>query len=155
MKKLFKPALLAGLLAMAAGAYAQDANVDPMTAHHARMDPAKRDAMMARHMQRMHDKLKIQPSQEAAWKTFAASMKPMGMPPQPAAADAKLSAPERMEKMMQAHQQMQQQHLEALKTFYKQLTPEQQKIMDQMHADMGPKARGMRGKRMASAPANG
>lgn len=141
MKKLFKPLMLACLLTVGAtAAHAQDANVDPMTAHHWPMDSAKRDAMMAKHMQKMHDTLKIQPAQEAAWKDFVASMKPMN-PPKPSADDAKLSAPDRMEKGMKMNQEQMQQRLDALKTFYKQLTPEQQKIMDGMHARMGQKPR--------------
>ncbi|OHX11046.1 hypothetical protein BI343_05560 [Chromobacterium amazonense] len=151
MTKLLKPLIVAGLLLAGSSAvYADDA---PAAMPHQgwQMDPAKREAMMAKHMQMLHDKLKIQPQQEAAWKTFIASMKSEhGTKP---AENANETAPERMEHMMQTHQAEMQKRLDALKTFYAQLTPEQQKIMDQMH---GPRDKWPhRGKHEASAPAKG
>ena len=151
MIKLLKPLLLAGLLIAGSGAvYAQDAGADgaPKGWH---MDPAKREAMMAKHLQMLHDKLKIQPQQEAAWQAFTASMKheKMARPP----VDDNATAPEKMERMMQHRQAAMQKHLDALKTFYAQLTPEQQKIMDHLHRPHGKGPH--HGKRAASAPANG
>ncbi|POZ63539.1 Spy/CpxP family protein refolding chaperone [Chromobacterium alticapitis] len=135
MNQLLKPLLVAGLLFVGAAAHAENA-APGMPEHGMRMmDPAKREAMMAKHMQMLHDKLKIQPQQEAAWKTFTDSMKPerMAKPPM----DDKATAPQRMEDMMQRRQAEMQKHLDALKAFYAQLTPEQQKIMDHMHGPRG------------------
>ncbi|MTD33122.1 hypothetical protein GKE73_07935 [Paludibacterium sp. dN 18-1] len=46
-----------------------------------RMDPAKRDAFIAQRQKVLHDKLKIQPKQEAARKAYTESMKPGQMMP--------------------------------------------------------------------------
>ena len=43
--------------------------------------------------------------------------------------------------MMKQHQDGMQKRLDALKTFYAQLTPEQQKVMDQWHGPMEHKGR--------------
>lgn len=145
MTKLFKPMLIAALLAagvtgsaLAAGD-APSQSPMPMMEKARHMDPAQREAMAARHLQGLHDQLKLQASQEGAWKTFVASMKPgeRVMPPKPQAGE---TAPQRMERMldmMKQHQDAMQKRLDALKTFYAQLTPEQQKVMDQWHGQMG------------------
>lgn len=152
--KTLKMLLIGSLLAgTATAAFAVDANcpIGPMGEQgwHAergwqRMDPAKRDTFIAQRQKALHDKLKIQPKQEAAWKAYTESMKPGQMMPPPAANPA-AKAPERMEqqiKLMGAHQEAMQKHLEAFKTFYNQLTPEQQKIMDSDAARMaGPRGR--------------
>ncbi|AXE29820.1 hypothetical protein DK842_07910 [Chromobacterium phragmitis] len=150
MTKLLTSLLVSGLLlAGSAAVHAEDA-APGMPEHGARMmDPAKRDAMMAKRMQALHDKLKIQPNQEAAWQTFAASMKPEKMEKPPMS--DKATAPQRMEDMMQRQQAHMQQRLDALKAFYAQLTPEQQKIMDQMHGPRGKEPRHKKG----APPANG
>lgn len=149
MTKLFKPMLIATLLAagvagsaLAAGD-APTQSPMPMMEKGRHMDPAQREAMAARHLQGLHDQLKLQANQEAAWKTFAASMKPgeRAMPPKPQAGE---TAPQRMERMldmMKQHQDAMQKRLDALKTFYGQLTPEQKKVMDQWHGQMGHKGR--------------
>ncbi|UTH75958.1 Spy/CpxP family protein refolding chaperone [Chromobacterium sp. IIBBL 290-4] len=154
MTKLFKPLLVAGLLLLgSAAAYADDAPAPAVAPAHKgwHMDPAKMEAMRAKHLQMLHDKLKIQPQQEAAWQTFTASMKheKMAKP----AMDDKATAPERMEQMMQRHQAEMQKHLDALKAFYAQLTPEQQKIMDHMHGPRGKMDH--RGRPEGAPPANG
>ena len=108
-----------------------------------RMDHAQMAERMKANMERrhtaLHHKLKLTAEQEPAWKEFIAGAKPPMMGPQMNRADMmKLSAPERMEKMM-AHMKARQDHmatrLEALKKFYAVLTPEQQKIFDD--EDMG------------------
>ncbi|MGC0153380.1 Spy/CpxP family protein refolding chaperone [Chromobacterium vaccinii] len=150
MTKLIKPLLVAGLLlAGSASAYADDAPAAAPQHKGWHMDPAKREEMRAKHLQMLHDKLKIQPQQEAAWQTFTASMKPQKMAKPPM--NENETAPEKMERMMQRHQDAMQKHLDALKTFYAQLTPEQQKTMDHLHRPHGKP----HGKSEMPAPANG
>ncbi|QDX80147.1 hypothetical protein B9N43_02060 [Denitratisoma sp. DHT3] len=87
----------------------------------------------ARH-QALHDKLKLNAQQEESWKALQAAHQPPGAEQRPNRAEfEKLTAPERMEKMLE-HMKQRQEHmtagLQALKTFYAKLTPEQQKIFD-------------------------
>ena len=99
-------------------------------------DPAKFKERMEKRQAELHDKLKLTANQEAAWKTFTASMKPAdrGQAQRPDRAEwDKLSAPERMEKMLERSKQRQDAmatRLSAMKTFYAQLTPEQQKVFN-------------------------
>lgn len=85
-------------------------------------------------------KLQLTPAQEPAWNAFVQGMK---MPAKPLAqpvdrdALAKLSTPERLDKMNAAHEAnlaaMQthiKQRTEATRTFYGQLSAEQQKVFD-------------------------
>jgi periplasmic protein CpxP/Spy len=160
--KLIKSLLIVGLLGSAAATTVHAMGKgdcamggDGMKQHMWQMDPAKREAMMEKHLQMLHDKLKIQPAQEAAWKTYIAAIKPL--PPQtqaPVKPDAKL--PEQLDghlQMMQKHLDMMQKHVAATKALYQQLTPEQQKQFDQegqrMHAGMQHR---MPHPRQASAP---
>jgi hypothetical protein len=85
----------------------------------------------------LHDKLKLNASQEAAWKTYIAAVAPTAaqQPPQrPQRGEwEKLSAPERMEKMlamMKEREAVMSRHLEATKTFYATLSPLQKQIFD-------------------------
>jgi len=133
--KMFKTLLIASLICAAGAttaAYASDASC-AQGEHAWKMDPAKRAAFFAKHQQMLHDKLKIQPEQEAAWKTFSDAVKPMDhmMEHKP---DLKASAPEAMQArvdMMQKHLDMLQKRSEATKTFYQQLNPEQKKVFDE------------------------
>jgi len=112
------------------------------------MDPAKRAQMHAKHLANLKAKLKITASQEAAWNTFADSMKPpadmMGKRPDRAEME-KLTTPERIDKMQALHKEhmaameaMMNKHAEATKAFYAVLSPEQQKTFDAETAKMGP-----------------
>ena len=90
---------------------------------------------MMKHHARLHDKLKLNAEQEAAWQTYTAAM--MKKPEHAAHPDhakmAALSAPEKMEKMiamMQKGTEHMQARLATLKTFYATLTPEQQAIFN-------------------------
>ncbi len=86
----------------------------------------------------LHDLLNIHPDQEAAFQAFIASMhhdrdhdgaKPPGGPGEM----AHLTTPERLDRMearMAEHQSRMQAHIQAVKTFYAALTPEQQKAFD-------------------------
>lgn len=105
---------------------------------------------MEQHHRKLHEALKLTPEQEAGWKKLVESEHPMGKGrPDPAkAADAAtLTTPERAERMlehMKAHQAAMTEHIAVLKSFYAQLSPEQQKIFDDAHR--GARRGGMRAK---------
>jgi protein CpxP len=139
----FKETLLVGAMAIgfgsavfaAQGDQAPAAPKGPAKEWQHKHDPAKFKEHMAKRQAELHDKLKLTAAQEPAWKTFAASMTPPqhdGKRPERAEWD-KLSAPERMEKMlakMKEHEAKMAARLAAMKTFYAVLTPEQQKIFN-------------------------
>lgn len=108
---------------------------------------------MAQRMQQrqkaLHDALKLSPEQEGAWTKFQQSQPFAQGAARPDPAEfAKLNAPERAEKMLEAmkkHEDAMTQHVAAMKAFYGQLTPEQKKTFDEQFA-AGPRGgRGMRG----------
>lgn len=122
----------------------------------ARHDPAKMQAMIAKHQAELKAKLKITPAQEGAWTSYTAAMQPPAhgarpTPEQRAEFD-KLTTPQRIDKM----KELRTQHMaemnaamdkrgEATKTFYAVLTPEQQKTFDTEHKKFGPHHGGPRG----------
>ncbi len=101
----------------------------------------KMQQRMAAHQTELKNALKLTAQQEAAWTQYQQAMTP------PKAATAmdhaemdKLTTPQRLEKMQALHQERQaqaNQHLQATKTFYASLTPEQQKVFDQQHNRQG------------------
>ena len=102
---------------------------------------------MARRQAVLHDKLKLTGSQEAAWKTYIAAATPPAPPARPErGAWEKMSAPERMEKMMTMMKEREGHmatHLAAMKTFYATLSPLQQQIFnDNVGAGMGHRGHG-------------
>jgi len=103
---------------------------------------------MKMHQQRLHDALKLTPQQEPAWAKFQESQPFASMANRPDPAEmAKLTAPERADKMLERqklHQEAMSKHVVAMKDFYAQLTPEQKKTFDEQ-TQMG--KRGMRGGR--------
>jgi Spy/CpxP family protein refolding chaperone len=150
MKTVFKSLIVAGLLATAGfAAYSQGPGgmMGHEGGHMGRMDPAKMEQMMAKHMADLKAKLKITPAQEGAWTTFTTSMKPSGAMTanRPDRAEMeKLTTPERIDKMQALHtQRMADMSAEmtkrndATKTFYATLTAEQKKVFDAEHAKMG------------------
>jgi protein CpxP len=155
MKSVFKPLLLAGLLASAgfsALAQAPAMGEGPGMMGGAMHDGMKHERMgnmdgskMQAHMDKRHAALKAQlkltPAQEGAWSSYTAAMKPpVDMMKQHYADQAelaKLSTPERIDKM----KALRAQHMndmnavmdkrgDATKAFYATLTPEQQKVFD-------------------------
>ena len=154
MKSVFKPLLIAGLLATVGfTAYSRPMGGGECGGmmgggmqggmHHERMgkmDASKMQAMMDKRSAALKAQLKLTPAQEGAWTTFTAAMKPSAelMAKRPDPADmARLTTPERIDKMKSLHTQ----HVtdmtaemdkrgEASKAFYATLTPEQQKIFD-------------------------
>lgn len=166
MKPGLKSLLIAGLLANAAlTAHAQTttataapkpmagASSPRMDGHggHARgmqgrMDPAKMEAMVAKHLADLKNKLKITTPQEGAWTSFTAAMKPPVRAehsrPDPAEME-KLTTPERIDKMrahrsqrMTEMQTQMDQREEATKTFYATLNADQKKVFDAEHGKM-------------------
>ncbi len=136
---------LSVLLAGSAIAAVVPAHAQPMMGemgvHH---DEGRMHERMTKHWDKRQTELKaklhLAPSQEPAWNAFVQGMK---VPAKPLAqsvdrdALAKLSTPERMEKMNAAHEAnlaaMQthiKQRTEATRTFYNQLSAEQQKVFD-------------------------
>jgi protein CpxP len=170
MKFAFKPSaslnslMLAGLLAtVGAGAMAQTPPAAPAGSppvagkpagphgdRMARHDPAKMQAMMAKHQADLKAKLKITPAQEGAWTSYTASMQPPAhgarpTPEQRAEFD-KLTTPQRIDKMREVRTQRMaamsaamDKRGEATKTFYAVLSPEQQKTFDTEHKKHGPR----------------
>ena len=120
-------------------------NGNPMMGHR---DPAKMQAWMAKRQAELKARLKITPAQEGAWTTFTAAMQPparMGERPTPEqrAEYAKLSTPERIDKMRTMRTQRMtdmnaamDKRGDATKTFYAALSPEQQKTFDAEHLKM-------------------
>ncbi len=103
---------------------------------------AHREARRAQREAALHDKLKLSADQEAAWNKFVDN-KPEAGPKRPFKRGemANLTAPERMEKMlemMKARYARMADRLEEVKTFYSVLTPEQKAIFDQ---EFGPSKR--------------
>lgn len=111
------------------------------------------------HQQELKTKLKLSSTQEPAWNTFVEAMKPspkVSVAPLDREALAKLTAPERMDKMAAFHethhaamQSQMKQRSDAAKQFYAQLTAEQQKIFDAEALPREPHNRG----RMGQSPA--
>ena len=137
-------ALSLGGTAMAQQA-AQQADSQPAHGQRAHMTPeqrqakmaefrAKRAQRMAQRQQQLHDALKLSGAQEQAWNAFVASMKPAEHQQRDRAAMANLSAPERMQKMIEFSKQRtarMESRLAALNSFYSTLNPEQKKTFDE------------------------
>ena len=165
MKTGLKSLLIAGLLANAAlSAQAQTTTspAAPMASAssprmhgdgighgrgmHGRMDPAKMEAMVAKHLADLKTKLKITAAQEGSWTTFTTAMKPPTRPnmahPDRAELD-KLTTPERIDKMralrtqhMADRQANREKRENAVKAFYAELTADQKKTFDTEHSKM-------------------
>ena len=90
-----------------------------------------RAEMRQKHLAELHQKLALQPEQEAAWQVFVEKTQP---PPPPERADpGRLTAPQRLERMLEHLRRQEarlEEHLAALTEFYNLLTPEQQEVFD-------------------------
>lgn len=111
-------------------------------------DPAKRQAWIAKRQAELKARLQITPAQEGAWTAFTAAMQPRARharpTPEQRAEFAKLTTPERIDKMHALRAQRMagisaamDQRGEAIKTFYAALSPEQKKTFDAEHAKFG------------------
>jgi protein CpxP len=180
MKSVFKPVLLAALLATAGmAAFSQAPAGDMMGAggpmkhegmrhdRMGRMDPAKMQAWMDKRHAELKAQLKLSPGQEGAWTTYIAAMKPpagmMAKHHTERAELAKLPTPERIDKMKALRTQhmadmnaAMDQRGDATKAFYAVLTPEQQKVFDartaRHHGAEGRKGGSRDGKGAAPTP---
>ena len=148
---------LAGLMAASASIMAQGApsaaqGSGPRSEHMGKHDPAKMQAMMAKHQADLKVKLKLTPAQDGAWTAYTTAMQPpAGLQQRPSDAQRaemdKLTTPERIDKMraLRAEHMTQMNTVmdkrgDATKAFYAALTPEQQKVFD-----VEQKKRGTRG----------
>ena len=142
---LSRAALIAGAalsLTFAGASFAHPAPGAPppaMTRH----DPAE-------HAQKLRDKLQLRADQEPALQALIATMKDHEGPEAMGKRHEEmkgLTTPQRLDRMaamMAEHQQRFAEHATAVKRFYAQLTPSQQKAFDALHDGMG---KGMHGKR--------
>ncbi|MDP2262352.1 MAG: Spy/CpxP family protein refolding chaperone [Hydrogenophaga sp.] len=108
--------------------------------HHAqRME--RMEKMRAEHQAQLKAALNLKPEQEPAWNAFLARTAPAARPAAAPAEDwSKLTTPQRLDKMqaMQAERQAEMaKRIDATKSFYAALTPEQQQVFDtQSHGGM-------------------
>lgn len=142
MKTLHKTLFIAlAALGLAATAHADKGGPGPkdmdgcsMHGGWHRPDPEKMAQFFEKRLADLHGKLKLTDQQEPAWKTFTDKIKPMPKAERPDfEAMSKLPTPERMDRMQalsKEHQERQAAHIAAVKEFYAQLTPEQQKTFD-------------------------
>lgn len=153
MKSLHRHLLAAGLLAsfgFAAVAQTQTPPAPPAGPgaphmmqghHHEGMDPARMERMRARMEERMakrlgelKQKLQIARGQENAWDAWTAALKPAPFQRPDRGAFARMTTPERIDRIKALRAQRaaeMDKRLDATKTFYAQLSPEQQKVFDQ------------------------
>ena len=136
---VFRKSILIGftVLGMAA-AHAQD-TAPPAVRHgvaaNAEQRQARMSEMVAKHQAKLHDALKLTAQQEPAWASYQAARKPSmpaGARPE-RAAFVKMSAPDRLSKMIEMTKQRElamQTQLTAMTAFYGQLTPEQKAVFD-------------------------
>lgn len=97
-------------------------------------DPAKMAERMAKRQAELKQKLAITPAQEGAWTAWTASMKPPANLQRPNREEmAKLTTPERIDRMRQMRAQRQAEmdkRADATKTFYAALNADQKKVFD-------------------------
>lgn len=145
MKPTLKPLILAATLATTAlGALAHGgpgpegrhdgSGMHPMGAErHARMHERMQEHM-ARRATELKAQLKLGPEQEAGWNSYLAAMKPSSLPERPRREDlAKLSTPERLDKMRDLRRQRDAEFDRrdaATRSFYAGLSGDQKKIFD-------------------------
>ncbi len=120
--------------ALLTGAAIADNDAGPGPGH--RPDAARFLAHMEKHRARLHDRLKLTPDQEAAWKTFSEKTQPQAPRIRAVRSElAGLSAPARMDRMialMKERESRMTDRAAAVKEFYAVLKPEQQKLFDRM-----------------------
>lgn len=144
MRKHFKPAVMATLLATSALAVLAQAAGGPPPQEGAGMQQSEPEhrahrhermkAHMAKRAAELKAELKLTPEQESSWNAYLATMKPSAPPARPQREDiAKLSTPERLDKMREMRQQREAEFDKrdaATRSFYAGLSPEQQKTFD-------------------------
>lgn len=93
------------------------------------------EKMRTEHQTNLKAELKLTPAQEPAWHAFVARTGPQVRPSTPGAAEdgSKLTTPQRLDKMQAIKAERDAQmsrHIDAVKSFYATLSPEQQKVFD-------------------------
>jgi len=148
----------------AAPAVASDA---PAIQMHQRSDyranrQAQRDQWQQKHTERqaqLKAKLAITPAQEGAWTSFTQAMQPRSnFARLDRQAMQKLTTPERIDRMRALRAQRDaamDARADAIKTFYAQLQPEQQKTFDRMGEHMGERMGGNRQQHMQGRHGHG
>ncbi len=143
MKVNVKPALLAALLASSAlTVLAQSATplaAEPRAGHslhaHAGGDHGDRQAHRAKRAAELKAKLQLSADQAGHWGAFVTAMKPPAHAQRPQREEmAKLSTPERLDKMKEMRQQRDAalaQRETAVRAFYGSLSAEQKKVFDE------------------------
>ncbi|RZL64473.1 MAG: hypothetical protein EOP81_08460 [Variovorax sp.] len=125
-------------------------------AEHKRLSPAERFERMQAHRAKgqadLKAKLALTPAQEGAWSSFTAASQPpardANAPRPDRAALAKLTTPERLDRMQARHAErsaMLAKRADATRAFYAVLTPAQQKTFDAESALRGHRHGGHRG----------
>ena len=146
-RSLVVAAILAGIAGVSATAIAQGAG--PQAGMRAqRMEQMHKQH--AEHQTQLKSALKITASQEAAWNAYVAGTAPNPPANAPGMSKedwSKLTTPQRMEKMQAFRAErdaVMTKRIDAVKTFYAALTPEQQKVFD-TQAHGGFQRAGMKG----------
>lgn len=137
-RSLIAVSIAAGLFGASAFAVAQNADTKgDMQGKHRMERMAKMQAHKSEHQAKLKAELKLKPEQEAAWTAFVAGTahgpRMGGRDGAQHAEMAKLTTPERLDKMMAMHAERSAEmakRMEATKTLYAKLTPEQQKTFD-------------------------
>ncbi|MCZ8252848.1 MAG: Spy/CpxP family protein refolding chaperone [Hylemonella sp.] len=144
MSKHFKPAVLAAILTTSALAVlAQPAGSPPpeggpgmqqSESEHRAHRQERMKAHMAQRAAELKADLKLTPEQESGWNAYLAAMKPPAPAARPQRDDiAKLSTPERLDKMREMRQQREAEFDKrdaATRSFYASLSAEQKKTFD-------------------------
>jgi hypothetical protein len=141
MKPVFKPLLLAGLMAVAVATLAQPGPGAGGPGAGPGASPEFRERMQERaqrHMDRrtsdLKAKLKLSAEQESAWAGYVAAMKPPAPAAHPNRTELdKLTTPERLDKMREWRKQREAEmdkRDDATRAFYATLNDEQKKIFD-------------------------
>jgi periplasmic protein CpxP/Spy len=107
---------------------------------HGRMDPAKMQEHVAKRLDALKQKLQLSSGQEAGWIAYVAALKPNSVQRPDRAEFAKLSTPERIDRM-RALRVTRMAELDkrgdATKTFYATLSSDQKKVFDDETARRG------------------
>lgn len=153
--KTFTKTLLTGFAALSLGAASIGAQAQTQTpavqqnAARPHLTPEQRQARMAefaaKREAKLHADLGITSGQESAWQSFVAAMQPAAHDQRAQsgqfdrAAWASLSAPQRMQKMIdlqKQHTARMEQQLSALNSFYSVLSPQQKQVFDTESAQL-------------------
>jgi protein CpxP len=107
---------------------------------HGRFDPVKMQERMAKRMAALKQKLQLSAAQEGNWSTYVAALQSTRMQRPDRAEFAKLSTPERIDRMRAlrtARMAEMDKRGDATKTFYATLSADQKKVFDDETARRG------------------